>query len=178
VLFSGSLRFNIGLRLPDEDDGAIIRAAEAAGAHPFILDLPEGYGTDAGELGHRLSAGQRQRIAIARALVGDPAVLLFDEPSSHLDRQAEADLRRLLLDAAATRTVVMVTHSPVLLAASQTLTVLERGRIAFHGPPGDVRFEGTRAVEPAGGDRAASPAEPQDLPPPQIAARTAARSTR
>lgn len=134
VLFSGTIRDNIGLRQPAADDAAIIAAATAAGAHPFIVDLPDGYATDVGEAGGRLSAGQRQRLAIARALMGDPPILLLDEPSSHLDRDGESDLRRMLERLGQRSAVVVVTHSPPLLAACRRITLLDRGRVLRDGP--------------------------------------------
>jgi ATP-binding cassette subfamily C protein LapB len=134
VLLSGPLRDSIAARVPDADDAAILRAATLAGAHAFIIDLPDGYRTEVGEGGHRLSAGQRQRLGIARALVGDPPVLLFDEPSASLDRQAEQELRSTLVQLAKERTIVLVSHSPVLLSAARTIVVLEQGRVALSGP--------------------------------------------
>ncbi|MFO1154986.1 MAG: ATP-binding cassette domain-containing protein [Rhodospirillales bacterium] len=134
VLFSGTLRDNIALRQPMADNATITAAAILAGAHSFIIDLPDGYATDAGEAGRRLSAGQRQRIAIARALLADPPLLLLDEPSNHLDQDGDHDLRRMLERLARRSTVLIVTHSPPLLAACQTISVLDRGRIARTGP--------------------------------------------
>ncbi|HRW59977.1 MAG TPA: ATP-binding cassette domain-containing protein [Defluviicoccus sp.] len=134
VLFAGSIRTNIALHQPDAEDAAIVQAAEAAGIHADIIDLPDGYATDIGEAGRRLSAGQRQRLVIARALLGRPAVLLLDEPSSNLDHQAEKALRRTLIDLAREATVVVATHSLVLLSACDTVSVLERGTLTATGP--------------------------------------------
>ena len=138
VLFEGSVRNNITHRRPDSDDEEIIRAATAAGVHHFIIDLPDGYATEIGEAGRRLSGGQRQRISVARALVGDPPVLLLDEPSSNLDRQAEKELRDTITELGRLRTVIVVTHSPILLAACDNLVALDKGRIALAGPAKEI----------------------------------------
>lgn len=138
VLFAGTVRDNIVHRYPDASDEEIIEAATAAGVHHFIIDLPDGYATDIGEAGRRLSGGQRQRIAVARALLGDPAVLLLDEPSASLDRQAEQELRKTLVEIGRTRTVVIVTHSPILLAACDDLVALDKGKVALAGPSKEI----------------------------------------
>jgi ATP-binding cassette subfamily C protein LapB len=138
VLFAGTVRDNIVHRFPDASDDAIVEAATAAGVHHFIIDLPDGYASDIGEAGRRLSGGQRQRIAIARALLGDPAVLLLDEPSASLDRQAEQELRKTLVDIGRTRTVVIVTHSPILLAACDDLVALDKGKVDLAGPSREI----------------------------------------
>ena len=138
LLFAGTVRDNIAHRQPDASDEEIIRAATAAGVHHFIIDLPDGYSTEIGEAGGRLSGGQRQRIAIARALVGNPSVVLLDEPSSSLDRQAEQELRNTIMQIGKAHTVVMVTHSPMLLAAADDLVALDKGRIALAGPASDI----------------------------------------
>ncbi len=138
VLFAGSVRDNIAHRIPDASDDEIVRAAKAAGIHQFIIDLPDGYASEIGEAGQRLSGGQRQRISIARALVGEPPVLLLDEPSSSLDRQAEHDLRKTLEEIGKTCTVVIVTHSPILLSACRDLAALDRGRVALAGPASEI----------------------------------------
>ena len=124
VLFAGSIRDNIAHRIPDATDEQVVQAATAAGVHSYIIDLPDGYGTEIGEAGRRLSGGQRQRIAIARALVGDPPVVLLDEPSSSLDRQAEHELRGTLAEIGKERSVIIVTHSPILLSTCQDLVCL------------------------------------------------------
>ena len=138
VLFNGSVRDNIAYGAPGIGDEALIAASKAAGLHQVVIELPDGYATQIGEAGSRMSAGQRQRIAIARALVGDPPVLVLDEPSAALDRQAEEDLRNTLVALAASRTIVVVTHSPVLLPACRDVVVLEKGKIAAAGPASDL----------------------------------------
>lgn len=137
-LLSGSIRDNIARREHVDTDSEVVRAAKLAGAHEFIVDLPDGYGTDVGEGGNRLSGGQRQRLAIARAMFGDPPVLLLDEPTANIDRPAEEQLRGALLELAKDHNVVVVTHSPVLLSACENILVLERGQIAAAGPGEDI----------------------------------------
>ncbi len=138
ILFSGSVRDNIAHGHPMADDEEILRAAKLAGVHPYIVDLPDGYASDVGEAGARLSVGQRQRIAIARALLGDPPVLVLDEPSSSLDRQAEEDLRATLTELGKSHAVIMVTHSPVLLPAADFVVALDKGKVAMAGPAREV----------------------------------------
>jgi ABC-type bacteriocin/lantibiotic exporter with double-glycine peptidase domain len=138
VLFAGTVRDNIAHRLPEATDDDIIRAATLAGVHDLIVDLAEGYGTVIGEAGRKLSAGQRQRIAIARALLGDPPVLLFDEPTSSLDDEAALRLRGVLSDLARHRTVVLVTHSKLLLPICRTIVQLERGCVLYCRPAEQV----------------------------------------
>jgi PrtD family type I secretion system ABC transporter len=138
VLLTGSIRDNIARGRADIDDEAVIVAARKAGAHDFIVALPAGYATQIGEGGQTLSGGQRQRIAIARALVGDPPVLLLDEPSASLDQDGEAHLRDNLRWLAADHTVLIVTHSPTLLAACDNVLVMQQGRLVRGGPSAQV----------------------------------------
>lgn len=153
VLFAGTVRDNIAHRKPEATDAEVIKAATAAGVHQFIIDLPDGYASDIGEAGRRLSGGQRQRIAIARALMGDPAVLMMDEPSANLDRQAEQALRETLKKISKTRSVIIVTHSPILLAACDDLVALDQGRIALAGPSKEIlpRLFGQNPLQDADG---------------------------
>ena len=177
VLFAGSVRDNIVNRFPEATDEQLIKAATASGVHKFIIDMPDGYATEIGEAGSRLSGGQRQRIAIARALVGDPSVLLLDEPSSSLDRQAEQELRRTLRDIGHERTVIIVTHSPILLAICKDLVALDKGKVALAGPAKEIlpRLFG-KAPETTGRKETQTSArkQPAANPSPAAAARTAA----
>lgn len=161
VLFAGTVRDNIVHRSPDATDDDIINAATAAGVHHFIIDLPDGYATDIGEAGRRLSGGQRQRIAVARALLGNPAVLLLDEPSASLDRQAEQELRKTLVEIGKTRTVVIVTHSPILLAACDDLVALDKGKVALAGPSREIlpKLFGQQPMAKQAGAEKPTPAE-------------------
>ncbi|MEQ9361001.1 MAG: ATP-binding cassette domain-containing protein, partial [Rhodospirillales bacterium] len=149
VLFAGTIRDNIAHRHADASDEQVIKAATHAGVHHFIIDMPDGYATDIGEAGSRLSGGQRQRIAIARALLGDPSVLMMDEPSASLDRQAEQALRETLREISKTRSVILVTHSPILLAACDDLVALDQGRVALAGPSAEIlpRLFGQQPME-------------------------------
>lgn len=162
VLFAGTVRDNITSRQPNATDEEIIKAATEAGVHHFIIDLPDGYATEIGEAGSRLSGGQRQRIAIARALVGDPPVVLLDEPSSSLDRHAETELKQTLVDIAKTRTVIMVSHSPTLLSACDFLYALDRGKLALAGPAREIlpRLFGGKAPPPDDGPGKPGPGKP------------------
>ena len=137
-MFAGTLRDNIAIARPDATDEEIIEAARTTGVHDYIVDLPDGYATEIGEAGGRLSNGVRQRLAIARALVGDPPVVLLDEPTSNLDREAEEQLRNVLVGMARERDVVVVTHSPILLTACNNIIALERGKITLTGPAHEV----------------------------------------
>lgn len=138
LLFSGSIRDNIVQGFPDATDEQVLVAAKRSGVHAFVVNLPDGYATDVGEAGALLSGGMRQRLSIARAMLTDPPVLLLDEPSSNLDRQAEDALATTLAELARERLVVVVSHSPALLQASARLIILEAGRIVASGPTREV----------------------------------------
>jgi ATP-binding cassette subfamily C protein LapB len=138
ILFSGSIRDNIAKALPEATDEQVLAAALAAGADSFIRALPHGYQTEVGERGMRLSGGERQRIAIARALLQQPPLLCFDEISSNLDSEAEMALRQQLLGLAGKHTILLVTHSPLMLQACHKIVVMERGQISLFGPAQEI----------------------------------------
>jgi len=138
VLFGGTIRDNIAITKPKATDAEVLRAAQLAGVHAYVIELPDGYGTEIGEAGSRLSGGQRQRLAIARALINDPPVLVLDEVSGNLDMQAEIALRDSLLELSRDHSIVLVTHTPTLLRACTTIIALDKGRIVLGGPTKDV----------------------------------------
>lgn len=137
-LLEGTLAENIA-RFGAVDSDRILQAAQAAGLHELILRLPMGYDTAVGEGAQPLSAGQRQRIALARALYGDPAFVVLDEPNAHLDDAGEQALDRALTALqSAGRTAVVVTHRPAVLALADDVIVLHEGRVQAHGPRAEV----------------------------------------
>jgi len=138
TLFTGSIRDNIAITHPDASDAEIIAAAKLVGVHEYVSGLPEGYETDVGEAGGRLSGGEVQRIAIARALLKDPPVLLLDEPTSNLDLPAQRSLIDVLAKLAEDHTIVVITHAPALLAKCGHLVVLDNGVQRMSGPADQV----------------------------------------
>ena len=112
---------------------ASLRAATLAGAHDFILELPEGYDTVIGERGGSLSGGQRQRVAIARALIADPRILIFDEATSALDYESERVIQENMKQIASGRTVLIIAHRLSTVRRSDRIITIERGRIVEDG---------------------------------------------
>nr|BAG69480.1 transporter associated with antigen processing 2 [Gallus gallus] len=141
VLFSGSIRDNIAYGMEDCKEEEIIAAARAAGALGFISALEQGFGTDVGERGGQLSAGQKQRIAIARALVRHPTVLILDEATSALDGDSDAMLQQWVRNGG-DRTVLLITHQPRMLEKADRIVVLEHGTVAEMGTPAELRTRG------------------------------------
>lgn len=133
VLFNRSARDNIALADPSLAMERIVAAARMAGAHDFILELPEGYDTELGERGCILSGGQRQRIAIARALVTDPRILIFDEATSALDYESESAIQRNMAEICRSRTVMIVAHRLSTVRRADRIVVLERGAVVEQG---------------------------------------------
>ena len=138
VLFQSSVRDNIALAEPAMAMERVVAAARLAGAHEFILELPEGYDTVLEERGANLSGGQRQRIAIARALATEPRVLVFDEATSALDYESERVLRENMARIVEGRTVLVVAHRLSTVRRADRIVVLDRGRIVEQGSPDDL----------------------------------------
>ena len=137
-LFSTTIRDNIIKGHPDATDEEIVKAAKLSGLHEFVIDFPDGYGTDIGESGRTLSGGLRQRLTITRALLGDPPILILDEPSSNLDRDGETELVGTLKKLAENHTVIVISHSPSLLSSCDLVLVMQKGRVVRSGRPDDV----------------------------------------
>jgi ATP-binding cassette, subfamily C, bacterial len=133
-LFAGTVAENIA-RFRDVESEEIIAIAKLAGCHDLIQGLPEGYNTQIGEGGQALSGGQRQRIALARALFGNPSVVILDEPNSNLDSAGEEALLRAIQELKAQKTtVILVTHKVNILAAADKVLVLTQGAVQAFGP--------------------------------------------
>jgi ATP-binding cassette subfamily B protein len=137
-LFPGTVAANVSLGDTDPDRNAVVAAADAAEAHEFVADLPEGYDTEVGERGASLSGGQRQRLAIARALYRDPELLVFDEATSHVDTETEAAIQRSLASAAGDRTVFAVAHRLSTVRNADEILVVDDGRIVERGTHDDL----------------------------------------
>jgi subfamily B ATP-binding cassette protein HlyB/CyaB len=133
VLFNRSIRDNIALADPGMGMERVIAAAELAGAHDFILELPDGYNTIVGERGASLSGGQRQRIAIARALVTNPRILIFDEATSALDYESENIIQRNMAKIATGRTVLIIAHRLSAVRHADRIITIEAGRLVEDG---------------------------------------------
>lgn len=137
-LLSGSIRENISLGAPGADDDAVLRAAKVAGVHDFVGQIANGYDLRLADRGEGLSGGQRQAIAVARALIGSPPVMLLDEPTSAMDVNSENALISRLEAELKDRTVVLITHRASMLKLVDRVIILDRGRIAAAGPRDDV----------------------------------------
>jgi PrtD family type I secretion system ABC transporter len=138
-LFDGTVAENIARMSAHTPSEEVIEAARAAGAHDMILRLPNGYDTQVGENGTSLSAGQRQRIALARAFYGNPFLIVLDEPNSNLDADGENALLRAVADAKARgAAVIMIAHRPVMLAVCESVVVLLEGVQKAFGPRDEI----------------------------------------
>lgn len=138
VLFYGTLKHNLTMGAPFADDSDMLEVARIAGIDEFAAQHPDGYEMMISERGESLSGGQRQAIAVARALINNPPILLLDEPSSNMDNQSEAALKRRLKAVSRDRTMLLVTHRTALLELVDRLIVMDRGRIVADGPKEQV----------------------------------------
>jgi subfamily B ATP-binding cassette protein HlyB/CyaB len=144
ILFNRSARENIALSEPGMAMERVMEAAQLAGAHEFILGLPEGYGTVIGERGASLSGGQRQRIAIARALIGNPRILIFDEATSALDYESEAAIQANMRRICAGRTVLLIAHRLSTLRGADRIVTIEQGQLVEDGTHDELINAGGR----------------------------------
>jgi len=133
VLFNDTIEYNIAYGRPGASHDEIVAAARAASIHDFIASLPDGYGTMVGERGLKLSGGEKQRVAIARTLLKDPAIMIFDEATSALDSRAEQAIQAQLKEIAKNRTTMVIAHRLSTIADAHQILVLDHGRIVERG---------------------------------------------
>jgi ATP-binding cassette subfamily C protein len=157
-LFAGTVAQNIARFEPDPDPEAVIAAARAANVHEMILHLPDGYDTQVGEAGAALSGGQRQRLALARALYGEPFLVVLDEPNSNLDNEGEQALTAAILGVRARGgIVVVIAHRPSAIAGVDLVLVMGEGRAQSFGPKDEILSRVLRPV-PTGAPEPRMPA--------------------
>jgi ATP-binding cassette subfamily C protein LapB len=134
VLLTGSVRENIGLGREAVTDEEMVRVAQISGTHQFMGQIANGYDLRLADRGEGLSGGQRQSIAIARALGGRPEIMVMDEPTSAMDAQTEAALIQRLQEELKGRTLILITHRPPLLQLVQRIILLDQGKVVSDGP--------------------------------------------
>lgn len=135
VLFNTSILENLRYAKPDATMDEIVEAARRSGAHEFITRLPKSYATRLGEDGHNLSRGEMQRIALTRAMLKQPQILILDEATASLDRASQSEIIPAVLECMRGRTVLMVTHDPRTLMMADMVVALDEGRVVYNGPP-------------------------------------------
>ncbi|HKA94072.1 MAG TPA: ABC transporter ATP-binding protein [Acidimicrobiia bacterium] len=132
-LFHDTIANNLRYARPDATDDALVAAAKAARINDLIVSLPEGYGTIVGERGYRMSGGEKQRLAIARMLLKDPAIVILDEATSHLDSESELAIQRALADALRGRTALVIAHRLSTIVNADRILVMDDGRVVEQG---------------------------------------------
>ncbi|HEX4528182.1 MAG TPA: ABC transporter ATP-binding protein [Acidimicrobiia bacterium] len=137
-LFHDTIRANLRYARPDATDAELVEACTAARIHDLIASLPDGYDTLVGDRGYRMSGGEKQRLAIARMLLKDPAVVILDEATSHLDSESELAIQHALADALVGRTSLVIAHRLSTIVAADRILVLEHGRIIESGRHEDL----------------------------------------
>ncbi len=133
-LFHDTIRQNLRYARPDATDDELVAACRAARINDLIVSLPEGYDTIVGERGYRMSGGEKQRLAIARMLLKDPAIVILDEATSHLDSESELAIQRALADALRGRTALVIAHRLSTIVNADRIVVLDGGRVVEQGP--------------------------------------------
>ena len=157
VLLTGTIRENILLGREELDEAEMLRASQVSLAHPFISRMPSGYDFVLADRGEGLSGGQRQSIAMARALVGRPPIIILDEPTSSVDTDTEARLMENLRTEFKGRTLILITHRPSLLRVVDRVILLSRGRVAMDGTPDSITSKVREIVtRPRGADHEAA----------------------
>ena len=173
LLFHDSVAANIAFADPEATTEQIERAARLAGAHDFIMGLPDAYDTVLGERGFSLSGGQRQRIAIARAILADPRVLVLDDATSAVDPSKEHEIRAAMSTVMEGRTTIVIAHRPGTIALADTVVLLDDGRVVASGPHQELldrepRYRAVLAAMETAPEFAEAPIEPARIEPARI----------